>query len=54
MSDFNGSTNIKVFKKHLDVVLRDTWFNGEILVVGGQLDEMILEVFSNIVDLMTL
>jgi len=27
---------------------RKTWFSGEILVVGGWLDWMIFEVFSNL------
>ena len=34
-----------MFKKHLDVVLRDI-VSGEILVVGEQLDWVILELFS--------
>ena len=40
---------LEMFKKCLDVVLR-TWFNGEILVVGGRLNWMILEVFSSLGD----
>jgi len=42
-----GSPSLEVFKKHLDVALKDMvlW---EILVVGGQLDWMILEVFSSL------
>ena len=43
------SPSLEVFKKHLDVVLGDM-VNGEILVVGGHLDYMILEVFSNLHD----
>ena len=43
------SPSLEVFKKHLDVVLGDM-VNGEILVVGGHLDYMILEVFSNLND----
>ena len=31
-----------------------TWVSGEIVVVGGQLDWMILEVFSNLGDSMSL
>ena len=42
------SLSLEVFKKYLDVVLTD--MSGEILVVGGQLDRMILEVFSNLGD----
>ena len=45
------SPSLDVFKKHLDVVPRDTVY-WEILVVGGQLDWMILEVFSNLGDSM--
>jgi len=37
---------MEVFKKRSDVVLRD-W---EILVIGGWLDWMFLEVFSNLGD----
>ena len=39
---------LEAFKKHLDVVLRVLVgdFSGEILVIGGWLDWMILEVFS--------
>jgi len=40
---------LDVFKKCSDVVLRDM-VKWEILVVGEQLDWMILEVFSNLVD----
>jgi len=42
---------MEVFKKHLDVVLRDMneW---EILVISGQLNWVILEVFSNLGDSM--
>ena len=39
------SPSLEVLKNHLDVVLRDMVQWG-ILVVGGQLDWMILEVFS--------
>ena len=44
------SLSMKVFKKCLDAV----WFCGKILVVGGQLDRMTLEVFSNFSDSMIL
>ena len=48
-----GSPSLEVFKKHLDVVLRDVvWW--EILTVGGRLDWMILEVFSILSDSMVL
>ena len=40
------SLYLAVFKKHLDAVLRNMVY-WEILVIGGQLDRMILEVFSN-------
>ena len=45
------SLSLEVLKKHLDVVLRDmvSW---EILVIGGWLDWMISEVFSNLDDSM--
>jgi len=47
------SWTLEVFKKHPVVVLRDmVWW--EILVVGGQLNWMILEVFSNLCDSMIL
>jgi len=41
-----ASPSLGVFKERLDVVLRDMvqWVT---LVVGGWLDQMILEVFSN-------
>ena len=42
---------LKVFKKHLDVVLRDM-VKWEMLMIGGWLDWMILEVFSNLGDSM--
>ena len=45
------SLTLKVFKEHLDIVLRDMVY-WEILVVGGWLDWMILEVFSNLGDSM--
>jgi len=38
---------LEVFKKRLDVVLRDT-VQWEILVIGGELDWMIFEVFSDL------
>ena len=40
------SLSLEVLKKHLDVLLRDRaeW---EILVIGGWVDWMILDVFSN-------
>jgi len=43
------SLSMEVFKERLDVVLRDLvlW---EMLVIGGRLDWMNLEVFSNIGD----
>ena len=45
------SVHCVVFKKHSDVVLRDmVWW--EILVIGGWLDQIILEVFSNLGDSM--
>ena len=40
------SLPLEVFKKHSDVVLRDVVY-WEILMIGEQLDWMILEVFSN-------
>ena len=45
------SLSLEVLKKHLDVVLRDmvSW---EILVIGGWLDWMISEGFSNLGDSM--
>jgi len=43
------SPSLEVLKNHLDVVLRDMVQWG-ILVVGGQLDWMILEVFSHLGD----
>ena len=39
----------EIFKKGLDTVLRDM-VSGEILVVSGQLDWIILGVFSNLGD----
>ena len=47
------SPPLEVFRKHLDVVLRDLVYV-EILVVHGQLDWMVLEVFSNLGDSMIL
>ena len=44
-----GSLSMEVLKKRSDVVLRDTAY-GETLAVGGQLDWMILEVFSSLGD----
>ena len=43
------SPSLKVFKKRLDVVLRGIAY-WELLVIGGQLDWMIWEVFSNLGD----
>ena len=45
------SPSLEVFKKHLDVVLRNTvqWGN-----TGGRWDNLILEVFSNLGDSMIL
>ena len=47
------SPSLGVFKERLDVVLRDTvqWVT---LVVGGWLDQVVLEVFSNLNDSMIL
>ena len=45
------SPSLELFKKHLDVVL-GTQVSGKILVVGGQLDWMILEFPSNLGDSM--
>jgi len=47
------SPSLEASKKHLDVVLRDM-VNGDILVVGGWLDWMTLEVFSSLCDSMIL
>lgn len=47
------SLSLEVFKKNLDVILTNM-FSGEILVISGWLDKMILEVFSNLSDSMTL
>ena len=41
------SPTLEVFKELLDVVLR-VMVQWEILVIGGQLDWMILEIFSNL------
>jgi len=49
--DVVKSLSLEMFKKHLDVVLRDM-VQWEILVVGGWLDWMLLEVFSNFGDSM--
>jgi len=38
-----------VFKKCFYVLLRE-WFSVEILVIGEQLDWVIFEVFSNLLD----
>ena len=43
------SSSLEMFKKCLYVVPRDMVY-WEILMVGGQLDWMILEVFSNLGD----
>jgi len=48
-----GSPSLELFKNHGDVALRDT-VTLAALVVGGQLDLMILEVFSNLIVSMTL
>ena len=45
------SLSLEVFKKCLDVVLRNMVY-WEILVIGGWLDWMILEVFSDLADSM--
>ena len=45
------SLTLKLFKDHLDIVLKDMVY-WEILVVGGWLDWMNLEVFSNLGDSM--
>ena len=43
------SPSLEVSKKHLDVVLGNmVWW--EIFVIGGWVDWMILEVFSNLCD----
>ena len=47
------SPSLEVFKKRLDIVLRDM-VQLEILMVGGQLDWMILRVLSNAGDSMIL
>ena len=47
------SPSLEVFKKQLDVVLRDM-IQWEILVTGRQLDWIIIEVFSNLSDSMIL
>ena len=47
------SLSLEVFKKHLDVVLKDMVY-WQILVIGEWLDWMILEVFSNLGDSMIL
>lgn len=47
------SQSLEVSKERVDVVFRDVVY-WAILVVGGQLDWIILEVFSNINDSMTL
>ena len=41
------SPSLEVFRKCLGAVLRDM-VSGEMLVIGGQLDRMILEVFSDL------
>ena len=47
------SLSLEAFNKHLDIVLRNMVQWG-ILVKGGWLDWMILEVFSNLDDSMIL
>jgi len=47
------SSSLEVFKTHLDVVL-EYIVQQEILVVGGRLNWMILEVFSSLRDSMIL
>jgi len=47
------SLSLAMFEGILDVILR-AWFSGKILVIGGWLDWMILEVFSSLGDLMIL
>ena len=41
---------LEVFKKWLETWYKEMWFSGEILVKGGCLDQMILEVFSKLGD----
>lgn len=48
-----ASTSLGIFKERLDVMLRYMCLQ-VILVVGGSLDQMILEVFSNLYDSMIL
>jgi len=43
------SPYLEAFKKHSDVVLRNMAY-WEILVIGGQLNWMILEIFSSLGD----
>ena len=47
------SLSLEVFKKHLDVVLKDMVY-WQILVIGEWLDWMILWVFSNLCNSMNL
>ena len=47
--DVVESPSLKVIKKRVDVALR-SMVSGEILVVGGQLDWVILDIFSNLGD----
>ena len=47
------SLTLEVVSEHLDVVLRDM-VEWELLVVGGRLDWVILEVFSSLGDSMIL
>ena len=54
LQEVDESPFLELFKQSLDVVLKDVWFNGVILVVGGQLDWVILDIFSNLGDSMIL
>ena len=46
------SLSLEMFKKHLEIVPQDmVWW--EILLIGGLLDWVILEVFSHLNDSMT-
>ena len=49
-SEVVDSPPLEVFKKWLETWYKEMWFSGEILVKGGCLDQMILEVFSKLGD----